>query len=201
MPWLASSWRRRSPSSRRRRRIASCQCVSVSAASATCCAGPLTVHGPSMSASLLSSSGWAATKPRRSPARPKNLPTERSTMSPGWPACGPRPACACVSPNASSTTSQPPRWASLFAQSSSTSGAMRAPVGLFGLQTTITSQLSTALASCAYGTCRKLWPCWPQWCACSAYEGAATTTQDGARSRGKAWMAACVPATGSMAGA
>ena len=87
-PAGARSWRYSNAASRAlrcssRARAASCQRRSARARAATQRDGPARVHGPRWSRSRSSQIGSASTKPTRAPASPKNLPSERSTMSPG----------------------------------------------------------------------------------------------------------------------
>ena len=201
MPCACSSMRMRRPSAASRAWVLCCQALSRSAALASSCAGPLTAQGPSSSARACRIAGSAPAKPSRSPASPKNLPTERSTTRPGCPAWDAMERSGAVSPKASSTISHPPRAPSRAAQSSNCAGGTISPVGLLGLTTTITSLSSIASASSGYRASRSVCPCCPQACACSAYEGAETVTRAGARRRGRAWIAAWVPATGSRSGA
>ena len=64
------------------RRIPSCQPLSASARMPCSSAGPATAHGPNCASSHSTVSASATAKPSRSPARPKNLPNERSTTMP-----------------------------------------------------------------------------------------------------------------------
>ncbi|MNN39436.1 hypothetical protein D3C81_1534740 [compost metagenome] len=131
-------------------------------------AGPLTAQGPSHSCSDSSNLGSASTKPRRIPARPKNLPKERSTTSPGrgqWPA---RLCSGVQSMKASSTSSQPPRCARRSRQANRASGARRWPVGLLGLTTSTTSKRSSSRSAVAASSSSSSWPSRRQAWACSA---------------------------------
>ncbi|MNY20610.1 hypothetical protein D3C86_1540970 [compost metagenome] len=129
-----------------RRRARSRRAAALDSASAwmpSARAGPLTVHGPRRSASSSSNAASASTKPRRTPARPKNLPNERSTISPGLSAWAATLNSGVQSMNASSTSRQPPRAYSRACQSSSCSAANSSPLGLLGLASTSTSRLSS----------------------------------------------------------
>ena len=131
-PHSRSSRSRRLPSASSRARVSRCQPVSSRARVATKRDGPLSVHGPSASRSPSRTGRAARTKPTRSPARPKNLPSERRITRPGAPACAARLSSGVVSAKASSITSQPPRAASRSCHASSCAGGHLWPVGLLG---------------------------------------------------------------------
>ena len=75
----------------------------------------------------------AATKPSRRPARPKNFPNDRNTITGSSSSSNGRmPAPGTASTKASSTTSQPPWRRSIRATASRRAGGRIRPSGLFG---------------------------------------------------------------------
>ena len=156
-------------------RAASCQTASCKASRATAREGPATAHGPRRSASCWRICADAKMKPTRIPARPKNLPSERSTIRFGAvavPASDARLSSGVGSMKASSTISQPPRAASSSAAASKAGRDCGCAVGLFGLHSrTYGVAASKARLSGASRSRRRRCPARCQACGCSLYTG------------------------------
>ena len=183
-------------------RVACCQALSASACRATSRAGCEIGQGPSFSRRASRMPEAAKRNPTRAPASPKNLPSERRTISRGkssLPASSVSEFSASASAKASSMISQPPRRCRVSAAASNSARGMARAVGLFGLHSR-TIVVAAVSARCSDGRRRRAWPQRSQACGCSSYSGETQATVARSKSCGRVWIAACEPASGKRRG-